>query len=803
MEVESKRPRKSNKRRKVLENNGRKKDAFLSSLYNSSSFFSGSRVRANGGRGEEEVSCSRLSCFPSMEIPRKKRSFAAKKEDLLKKGTNTYRWRRRRHQCRKDKSGGLVIKCSSCNKRGYCSSCIDESYQGMSKEMIEKACPFCRKRCNCVTCCCNLHESKSSIRKMDKDEKSKCARYLLHHLLPCLKQLNQKQLDERKIEANIQGLSSAKLVLEQTVCRNDERIFCNNCRTSIVDLHRSCPNCSYELCLSCCKEIRKNNLQGSCKEVVCYYPNKGTDYIHGGDPLSDTTHQEDRNLSDHQSQLAKWKVNPSGSIPCPPTELGGCGHSLLKLKHILPENRISDLENHAQILAGIEGDLQPLDLSTTEMGTCSCTTNGNSRKAASRENSDDNYLYCPSSSGTQEELKHFQRHWVKGEPVIVRGVLKKMSHLSWVPEHMWAAISDAREGSDLLHVKAIDCLACCEVEIETRAFFKGYKEGRMYPNLWPEMLKLKDWPTSNHFEEFLPCHGDEYINALPFQLYTNPNSGPLNVAATLPSDILKLDMGPKSYIAYGTAEELGRGDSVTKIHCDVSDAVNVLMHTAEVVVSSEQESAIKNLKRKHKQQDEREHNQNVQIEGTEKYLDDGEQKDGMWLPENTIKGYEAKNSLDTGGALWDIFRRDDVPALKSFLQKYSKIFRHIYCSPVEQVFNAVHDETFYLTKEHKRKLKEEFGVEPWTFVQRLGEAVFIPAGCPHQVRNLKSCTKVALDFVSPENVKECIRLTEEFRLLPTNHRAKEDKLEVKKMIVYAVDHAVKTLRELLPSVNEK
>lgn len=29
------------------------------------------------------------------------------------------------------------------------------------------------------------------------------------------------------------------------------------------------------------------------------------------------------------------------------------------------------------------------------------------------------------------------------------------------------------------------------------------------------------------------------------------------------------------------------------------------------------------------------------------------------------------------------------------------------------------------------------GIEPWTFVQNLGEAVFIPAGCPHQVRNLK------------------------------------------------------------------
>ena len=29
------------------------------------------------------------------------------------------------------------------------------------------------------------------------------------------------------------------------------------------------------------------------------------------------------------------------------------------------------------------------------------------------------------------------------------------------------------------------------------------------------------------------------------------------------------------------------------------------------------------------------------------------------------------------------------------------------------------------------------GVEPWSFEQHLGEAVFIPAGCPFQVRNLQ------------------------------------------------------------------
>jgi hypothetical protein len=95
--------------------------------------------------------------------------------------------------------------------------------------------------------------------------------------------------------------------------------------------------------------------------------------------------------------------------------------------------------------------------------------------------------------------------------------------------------------------------------------------------------------------------------------------------------------------------------------------------------------------------------------------------------------------------------------------------------------------------------------------------VFIPAGCPHQVRNLKvkhlalvlhenkhvsqshsylivvifnnsnhtiyykmlqSCTKVAVDFVSPENVLICMQLTDEFRRLPKNHKAREDKLEV-------------------------
>ncbi|KAI3904132.1 hypothetical protein MKW98_021718 [Papaver atlanticum] len=583
------------------------------------------------------------------------------------------------------------------------------------------------------------------LRKIEPEEKVEHSKYLLKYLLPVLKQINQEQVTEKQVEATIQGLSPSEVEIRNANYEDGERAYCNNCKASIVDYHRSCPNCNYVIFLACCREIRDGSFQGGGEEVNVMFVNRGCPYMHGdpeqpckGTPRSraqldaekcfksmDTVPEPTDILEDHVKLKSEWKIMDDCSIPC-----ASCGSGLLELKCILPKNWVSKLERSADKIAT---EFNIFDVPATATEQCSCSNpvavaeinNDNLRRAASR-GVDDNYLYSPTARDIQHgDLEHFQKHWCKGEPVIVPKVNELTSGLSWGPLVVCKALHEKikpgkAKGEANLDVKVVNCMDWCEVEVKIVHFFKGYSEGLMFPNMWPKMQRLKD-------VVLLPRHCVEFVSSLPYQLYTNPKRGFLNLATKLPPKSLKPDFGPKAQIAYGHAEELGLGDSVTKLHCDISDMVNVLTHIHEVALEDTQLEKIKAVKKKLRSMS-RLAIQTYRTVTAVLTIQMGKECD-VFEPD-----YYSRSA---GGAIWDIFCREDVPKLHEYLRKHSWEFRHICCSRVEQVSHPIHDQSFYLTFEQKRKLKDEYGIEPWTFVQELGEAVFIPAGCPHQVRNLK------------------------------------------------------------------
>ncbi|XP_058084311.1 E3 ubiquitin-protein ligase JMJ24 [Magnolia sinica] len=758
------------------------------------------------------------------------------------------------HQCRRT-DRETVIQCLRCDRKGYCDSCIFRWYPDISLEEIRRVCPACRGICNCKMCLRGDNLIKIRLQEIAGLDKLQYLHHLLSLVLPVLKQIHSEQSFELEVETRAHG---SRTDIPRAKIHADELMCCDCCKTPIVDYHRHCGNCFYDLCLACCRDLRRASqvsingepaenqvIEKSSDGAILAKQPKSSEVLTGGEQR--IANVACKGMLDISHLFPDWKANSDGSILCPPKESGGCGCRSLTLRRILKMNWVAKLvKNAEEMVNGCKVyDVDGFQTCSSCIGTTASQSGGLGTsklfQCSHREDSSDNFLYCPASQDIKlEGINHFQKHWGRGEPIVVKHVFDCASASIWDPMVIWREIretADEKMKEDNRIVKAIDCLDWSEVDIELGQFIKGYSEGRIHENGWPEMLKLKSWPPPSALEEFLLYRRLEFISKLPLLEYIHSKWGLLNLAAKLPHASLQADVGPKIFIAYGTSEELGRGDSVNNLDINMGDVVYLLMHTAEVKFQGWQRAKIEKIQKTFRESDAKESIRDENTLDTKTSSDERNKSPDLApneLSKQTESGLELnakedeimEDQADVGieitsgetkkvgsshldkvngdvllekaraGARWDIFRQQDVPKLSEYLRIHWIELRNQDSSQSNSVVHPIYDQAVFLNDDHKRNLKEEFKIEPWTFEQHVGEAVFVPAGCAFQVRNLQSSVQLGLDFLSPESLVQSVQLAQEIRCLPNDHEAKLQILEVGKMSLYAVSSAIKEIYKL-------
>jgi len=217
------------------------------------------------------------------------------------------------------------------------------------------------------------------------------------------------------------------------------------------------------------------------------------------------------------------------------------------------------------------------------------------------------------------------------------------------------------------------------------------------------LLKLKDWPPSADFAETLPDRFQDLMKCLPLKEYTHRN-GKYNLASRLPDNYVRPDLGPKMYTAYGSTGTMHKKVGTTNLHLDVSDAVNVMAYVA----------ITKNCKK---------YDYDWHVRQALKVIEEAG-CDDLTLRRMYVHG-------EIPGALWHIYHASDADSIRDLLIKVAAEHR----TPLEQIIDPIHDQSHYLDKRLRGRLFREYGIKGYTIVQYYGDAIFIPAGAPHQVQN--------------------------------------------------------------------
>lgn len=363
------------------------------------------------------------------------------------------------------------------------------------------------------------------------------------------------------------------------------------------------------------------------------------------------------------------------------------------------------------------------------------------------------YLPTPKTHYSELTLRQFQALWRKGGvPLVLTGFLDRFK-LPWDPAYF---IAKHGKESCFIH----NCVDGTAMESTVAKFFSKFSDPACI-----ESHKLKDWPPSADFSTTFPKLFGDFESALPFPSYT-ARKGTLNLAAHFPEGYNAPDLGPKMYNAYpapdflpdpssprGSKDKKAASETrdvkgTTNLHLDLTDAMNIMLFSAG----------------------------------------------GTLAPESST----TSKGIPACGAIWDIFPPSASNDIRTYLNSPAYINSHPGAMLQD---DPIHRQCYYLSEADLTILYKKYGVRSHRIFQEPGDAIFVPAGCCHQVRNRRSCVKVAVDFLTPENVKVCKGLIEEARRMAGDfgkgRRGKEDVLQLWACLGFAwgvYDHEKKEKR---------
>jgi lysine-specific demethylase 3 len=229
------------------------------------------------------------------------------------------------------------------------------------------------------------------------------------------------------------------------------------------------------------------------------------------------------------------------------------------------------------------------------------------------------------------------------------------------------------------------------------------------------------------------------------------------------------------YNAFASSQEAGSKGS-TRLHMDMADALNVMMY-ATACEDGTDGYAVWDIFRA-------EDSEHIRKFLRWKY---GYQKAEAKTPVAEARGEGAAPEDVEDGSDSGSGSSKKKPKTKPTVKKgKTKAGPKVAATPVQIIgYDPIHGQQFYLDVALRKELYDTYGVKSLRVYQRPGDGVFIPAGCAHQVANMADCMKIAIDFVSPENIDRCEQLTKEFREQNQAKAWKEDVLQLRTMMWFA------------------